>query len=314
MKQFWYSLAALLFLLSLSGCREPVSHSMRIQLQGEGTVRPAPGLYFIEDGTLLLLEAHAEKGWEFLSWQGPVREPEKKTTSIIIDQKQLVTAVFVEKEAHQLDLTGSISWGRFHPLFAVKASLANYTFKHLRIITGWDPIEEIFSWWLMYIRSVKSPYLYWLFRQTIYRGDLPERWVYIRDLEKYEFEEILQEYPFRMDLGQGLFDFSPKEEDFFFLPREKNRDCDNWARMWFYWAQYNHYPVWEIAIINGLDISSAHMITIFKDEEGYNLCNYSIVQQYTSLEEAVEVFREKPLTASGPYTDLRWVIYQESIP
>lgn len=304
-----------LILISLSGCHKPHFHSIQFQVSGEGEMLPLPGSYQLEGDSVFFIKAQAGAGWEFYKWEGPVKDPEKRSTSFLVQQDQIITAVFVEKQPHQVKKTGTmVCREEFLPFITLSFLGKEEGVFPVRLDLGWDPVAKIFSFWLHHIRSFKSPYLYWFFRETLYRGDLPEKWIHVRDLNKYDFAAVLQNYPFRMDLAGGLFDFSPQEEDFFFLSRERNRDCDNWSRMWFYWAQYHNYPVWEIAIINGWDITSAHMITVFQDRDGYNLCNYTIVDQYSSLEEAVEVFQEKRLTASGPYPHLRWVIYQKSIP
>lgn len=304
-------LILLLAPLLLGACQE-TTYTLLIEVEGEGETIPFAGQKSYEDKTALLLEASPREGWRFLRWSGPVANERDGKTSLIIQEDQVVTAIFVREE--EVEWLTSLSLGKYNPLLFFQLLYREDTLLPTKIGAGWDPIERLLKIWLSSVRPYTSPYLYWLFRRTIYREGLPDKWEQVRELDKEAFGEKLMELPFLMDFGSGALDFSPEEKGFFFLEREYNRDCDNWARMWFWWAEHRQYPAWEIAIIDGYDVTTAHMITVFKDEEGYNLCNYKVVGQYSSLEEAVLEFRYTKLTSSGVYENLRWAIYQESIP
>lgn len=300
-----------LLLLPLSACKE-TTYSLLLEVEGHGEILFSGDLNDYEQNTVVLLEAVPYEGWRFLYWRGPVQKKKDRVTSLLIQNHQVVTAIFVREE--EIELLPSLSLGPYNPLLLIELFYKDQNLRPGKIRSDFDPVQRGLEVWLNSVRPFKSPYLYWLFRETVYGEDLPERWVHIKDFDRESFGEVLMEYPFRMDFGSGVLDFSPEEKDFFFLKREHNRDCDNWARMWFWWAEHHQYPVWEIAIIDGYDLRTAHMITVFKDERGYHLCNYEIVGVYSSLEEAVMEFSHQALTSSGVYENLRWAIYQSSTP
>lgn len=268
------------------------------------------GEIYKDEGILLGFEVEPERGLHVSYKKGSIEDVEIEET--LHKRDQLIIRVSIGEEESRW--SSALSIGSIKPLLSLTLSLWENSLIPLQIHTGLDPIEEIFRVWLLHVRPFKSTYLYWFFRETLYTEEFPSKWVEIKHLSREEFGERLMEYPFLMDPGLGVLDFSPKEEDFFFLERRWGRDCDNWSRMWFWWAVYHGYPVWEIAIMDGFDITTAHMITVFKDGSGYTLCNYTIVDTYSSLEEAVLAFQRKELTRYGLYRDVRWVIYQESIP
>jgi len=154
--------------------------------------------------------------------------------------------------------------------------------------------------WIKLIRSWKSPLLYWIFRFTKYLGrELPDVWDKAKDLEMNEFHRMIElhsKYDYLSDMLGGFLDFSPKEKNFFFLERETSRDCDNWARMWFWWSKYHDYPTWEIAISDtdkpiereGLRITvRSHMLTVSEIEGKYYLFDYHPVGSFSSIKEAL---------------------------
>ncbi len=166
-------------------------------------------------------------------------------------------------------------------------------------------------WWayLRLIRSWLSPLTYWVVRLTRHRGPLPDRWSRLKNATENGFASALAQMPYRWDPFGGLLDYSPEEPDFFFVEREQGRDCDDWARMWFWWAQEQGYRAWEIFIVDGLKVRSAHAITVFMDEGGeYVLCNYKIEGRYRSMAGALKRFRVSRETSYGTYDNLLWFV------
>ncbi|MFW6007662.1 MAG: hypothetical protein ACOCP8_00235 [archaeon] len=155
--------------------------------------------------------------------------------------------------------------------------------------------------YLKLIRPLSSPLLYWIFRKTIYRGSLPNKWEQIKKYNKYDFENAINK-SYKWDYKYGIIDFSLQEPNFYFVEKRKYfRDCDDTSRMWYLWAKYNRYKVWEICLWNGF--KKAHFITIFKNNNKYILCNYKIKGKFNSIEEAIK-------SISG-YDD--YLIYQRSL-
>ena len=157
---------------------------------------------------------------------------------------------------------------------------------------------------LIKIRSFFSPIFYWLFRWTIYRGELPDIWSTIRDFDYHNFGVSINSYKYKADFR--LFDFSPYEPNFFFIDRKRNRDCDDYAKMWYWWAQHNEYPVWLIVLADGWKMG--HKTTVFKKDGKFYLADYYVVGSYDSLEEAMEQFRITDRYGEDSYLNLQWAV------
>ena len=149
-------------------------------------------------------------------------------------------------------------------------------------------------------RSFFSPILYWIFRLTIYRGKLPNIWVEVREYSMEQFDSFINTFPYRYDFW--FADFTLREHDFFFVEREHNRDCDDWAQMWYWWAEHNSYKPYLVAVCNGAVWKLGHKICVFEKDGEYFLADYHIRGKFSSLEEAVNSLR------GNGYPDLLWVI------
>lgn len=169
-----------------------------------------------------------------------------------------------------------------------------------------NALTVLFWLWLRLVRGWKSPLLYWIFRKTIYRGELPDIWSWAKQANMDDFSALLNGYEYRWQFGRGIVDWSPQQPDFFFVERDNNRDCAHWARMWLWWAKHNNLKAWEVVVIDGIRLTSLHMATVIYDRGQFYLANYWIEGVYSSFEEAVEQFRIKRLTQSGPHTNLIW--------
>lgn len=116
-----------------------------------------------------------------------------------------------------------------------------------------------------------------------------EKWHKVRDTGFFDYSDIIRDYIYVSDPWKGLIDFSPRVPEYFFLNRKHARDCDDYARMFYFWAGHHQYMAWEIFVINGFDISTAHAVTVVKwFDRKYYLCNYKIYGNFDSLREAVE--------------------------
>ena len=138
-------------------------------------------------------------------------------------------------------------------------------------------MPKIFLWlWINLIRRWKSPLLYWVFRLTKYRGELPQVWDEIKDLAIDEFHKQIAlnaQYHYLSDLLGGVLDFSPRQKNFFFLDRTTSRDCDNWSRMWKWYFEYHNIEHKEIAMMD-IKKKSAHAVTVAKFDDGWELFDY----------------------------------------
>jgi len=159
-------------------------------------------------------------------------------------------------------------------------------------------IRALLWLWLKCIRSWKSPLLYWIFRYTKYRNKkLPNKWHKVKDYNKTEFSRVLAEYDYLSDPAGGFFDYSPQEKNFYFLDRKTSRDCDNWARMWFWWCQERGYPVCEIKILETKNLRKtifsewrvpSHSLAVAKINNEYYLFDYRPAGGFYNLKMALK--------------------------
>jgi len=143
--------------------------------------------------------------------------------------------------------------------------------------------------YLKLIRSWVSPLIYWVFRFTKYRGiELPKVWFRVKEYRMEDFESLLLACPYKRD----LLCHSPQEPDFFFFePRKRNRGCDDWARMWYWWGLENGYEAYEIAIYDQL-FRNGHMFTVLKkpnigNRSVYKLMDYEYCGTFFTLEDTI---------------------------
>lgn len=160
----------------------------------------------------------------------------------------------------------------------------------------------ILTLYLRLIRSWLSPLLYWLFRRTIYRGVLPDRWASARNYSVQKFTELLLSYPYKSDFLWGAIDFSPQEPNFFFKERRFNRDCDDWARMYFWWASGKGYHTQEVVICNGFRFWQSHVITIWWDNDGQLWLGDYTARKFDTIEGVKEHLTRRY------YPKLVWVV------
>lgn len=159
------------------------------------------------------------------------------------------------------------------------------------------------------IRQVFSPIIYLILRLTVYRGKLDSKWEYAKNLNIDEFSYLINSYSYKSDPFFGLLDFSPLEPDFFFLKKRSSRDCDDFAQMWYWWAEHNKYEAYIVALADNI-IKNGHTICIFKKYDSYIIADYTILDYYYSLNEAMEKYKKDNHIAN--YKNLQWKIIKKT--
>ncbi len=153
------------------------------------------------------------------------------------------------------------------------------------------------------IRKITSPIFYWILRFTIHRGKLPNIWNDAKKLNKSEFSNLINSYPYKSDFFRGIIDNTLRQPDFFFVSdRNSDRDCDDFAQMWYWWADYNNYETYMVAISNGI-FKEGHMLTIIKKDGCYKLADYIIRGNFNSIDEI-----KKYIIKYDNYDKLLWYV------
>ena len=137
------------------------------------------------------------------------------------------------------------------------------------------------------IRRVYSPIVYYILRFTVYRGKLPDIWDDVKGLDPQEFSNVLNRVPYLWDPLKGLVDFSPQQYNFFWLPRKSGRDCDNWARMWFWYWRYHKKDVYEMIIKDPGFTTRIHMVTVANFNNQWHMCDYRYLGGHDTLNGAL---------------------------
>ncbi|UCH42206.1 MAG: InlB B-repeat-containing protein [Dehalococcoidales bacterium] len=85
---------------------EPAEKVVTIEVEGSGTTVPVMGSHNIATGTTVTLTATSASGWKFDGWTGNVAEPDRETTTLLVDADITVTANFTELRINWWLFTG----------------------------------------------------------------------------------------------------------------------------------------------------------------------------------------------------------------
>jgi hypothetical protein len=72
----------------------PGDVTLTIDVDGQGITTPSVGDHVVSEGTVVTLSAEAAPCWEFIRWDGPVASSGQATTTVLVNDDILVTAVF----------------------------------------------------------------------------------------------------------------------------------------------------------------------------------------------------------------------------
>lgn len=155
-------------------------------------------------------------------------------------------------------------------------------------------IKAGFDLYVKQLRSHLSPALYWTIRNTVYRNVRPPKvWDSYKKLSKAQFALKMKAMPYRGEPLGGAVDYTIQEPDFFFWTGlTKGRDCDDFAYIWYLWAKNKQYICDQIILMNGIDITTSHVITVFYDGT-WNLGNNQFLKSgYKTMEAAINGVKE----------------------
>ncbi|HPC17179.1 MAG TPA: carboxypeptidase regulatory-like domain-containing protein [Candidatus Hydrogenedentes bacterium] len=79
--------------------------ALTVDIQGEGTLTPAPGVHVRDAGTVVDLMASPASGWRFDRWEGDVSSS-TPSASVTLDANKAVRAVFVQQFALTIEVSG----------------------------------------------------------------------------------------------------------------------------------------------------------------------------------------------------------------
>ena len=174
-------------------------------------------------------------------------------------------------------------------------------------------LKIIFTIHVKFIRAWLSPVYYNILMLIKYRGEKPDVWDNIKDLNMEEFHKeiaIREQFEYHRDPLNGFFDFSPRDKNFFFKEYiTSGRDCTAWARVWKWYLKHHDIETKEIAMLNTDELFSdglsAHMVTVGKFEDGWRLFDYRPSRQY---EDSIDKVLEHNVVG---YDEFIWTEYKD---
>lgn len=88
---------------SITANFSPVTHTLTIQLSGNGSITPTVGTHVYGEGTVVSLTTAPDGGWQFDSWTGDVADSSSATTAVTMDSDKIITANFSKTMTAQLN-------------------------------------------------------------------------------------------------------------------------------------------------------------------------------------------------------------------
>lgn len=136
-------------------------------------------------------------------------------------------------------------------------------------------IRLMASLYIKLLRNILSPSLWFIARYTVYLFVWPtKRWKDYKKLDKTQYQLKVAGMPYRGDPLWGAVDYTVYDLDFFFWSGlKRGRDCDDYSFAWFEWAKYKGYPCKQIVVMEHNKIATSHIVTVFKDNQGWNCTN-----------------------------------------
>lgn len=169
---------------------------------------------------------------------------------------------------------------------------------------------------IVWLRNPISHILWWIVRCFL-TVERPGKWNAIRSTSTaQQMSDLMSAINYKADPMMGVFDYTLYDLDLIFNEKKSwwwSCDCDDSAFAWFDWAVGHDYSAWQVALVDGTDIKSAHMVTVYQQPDGkYRLCNWQLYPVcFPALDVAIDEFRYEKLTVHGKYTDLMWAVYRK---
>jgi hypothetical protein len=138
------------------------------------------------------------------------------------------------------------------------------------------------------IRRFTSPFI---FKKMYEVPIINKRWDRIKSYSLYEFSKEINSYSYNYDSLYGLFDASFPSDcpEYFFQSLERGRDCDDFARIWRLWAEYQRMEAKEYVFLDIREpFKTAHVVCIAKEKEGkYWLFDYTPSGPFETFESVI---------------------------
>ncbi len=99
---------------SVEGYEEPIELKVR-SMSGGAVIVPGEGTFIYEKGAQVSLVANPREGYAFLGWDGAVANPSSVTTTITLNEDQVVTARFGQGNIHVVSIISTEGGSVFEP-------------------------------------------------------------------------------------------------------------------------------------------------------------------------------------------------------
>lgn len=83
---------------SITANFEQIMHTLIIHVNGNGSSSPIAGKHSYPEGTVVNISATPDKGWQFDSWSGNIREPDMTTAQLTMDSDTTTTQLTMDSD------------------------------------------------------------------------------------------------------------------------------------------------------------------------------------------------------------------------
>jgi uncharacterized repeat protein (TIGR02543 family) len=87
----------------------PILHILTIHINGNGSSSPEGGKHSYTEGTVVILSAIPDDGWQFDSWTGDITKFDKSTILLTMDSQKTIAANFSKVKPNWWLITGIIT-------------------------------------------------------------------------------------------------------------------------------------------------------------------------------------------------------------
>ena len=143
------------------------------------------------------------------------------------------------------------------------------------------------------VRTVTNPLYSFISNLKYTYAPKPIKWNDVKHLPIQQYSDLLSKYKYYRDRTLDSTILTPEQ---FFQARDSDRDCDETAQMWVWWAIENDYTPQKLLVWEKDNLEkTCHMTCVLRDRQTkYYLCDYTYTPTpFNTLEQALLAIAKK---------------------